>query len=395
MKVVYLTHTAKLSGAEIGLVRLIQAAAGLNAHVILPEEGPLIGALTAAGAHVEVIPLPQETVHVRREALRAQNATLARHALITGHYSTRVAKHLRLLKPDLVHTTSLKSGVYGVLAARLARTPSIWHLHDRLADDYLPAAAARVMRGLVGFTPNGIIAPSQVTLDVLRWTRPGVQTAVIPLPVPYPARPRPLRDRVNTVGMIGRITPWKGQALFLQAFAQALGKSEVRARIIGAPLFGEDEYFASLKQLAASLGLKDKVDFVGFEPDISRALQELDILVHCSILPDPLATVVLEGLASGTPVISTNAGGTAEFLVDRESALLHRRADLGDLTRCLRLLAADSALRERISVGGRLAAERFRPAQALQDMYEFYYELVGFQPAVQRQAALPTSNGDG
>ncbi len=53
-------------------------------------------------------------------------------------YTVRLARRLRSLRPDLVHTNSLKAGVYGGLAARAVGIPQVWHVRDRIAADYLP-----------------------------------------------------------------------------------------------------------------------------------------------------------------------------------------------------------------------------------------------------------------
>src|SRR5262249_46756587 len=136
LRIVFLTHVARLSGAEIGLVRFVQAAEDIHATVIVAEDGPLVGALGAAGAHAEVRPLPARA----REAGRAEIGPGPTQALAAAHlaaYVPRLAARLRALRPDIVHTISLKAGVYGSLAARLARRTVLWHLHDHLTDEYL------------------------------------------------------------------------------------------------------------------------------------------------------------------------------------------------------------------------------------------------------------------
>src|SRR5262249_22374493 len=131
LRVVFLTHVARLSGAEIGLVRFVQAAEDIQAAVIVAEDGPLGAALGAAGAHVEVRPLAAPARDVRRSEI-SPGARQARGAAHIAAYVPRLAARLRAHRPHLVHAISLKAGVYGSLAARLARRPALWHLHDHL-----------------------------------------------------------------------------------------------------------------------------------------------------------------------------------------------------------------------------------------------------------------------
>jgi hypothetical protein len=52
-------------------------------------------------------------------------------------YALIIARRLRALHPDIVHTNSLKSGVYGSIAGLLAGVAVVWHLRDNIDDDYL------------------------------------------------------------------------------------------------------------------------------------------------------------------------------------------------------------------------------------------------------------------
>ena len=90
----------------------------------------------------------------------------ARAAAIAGDVAA-LARRLRQLHPDVVHTNSLKAALYGGVAARLAGVPVVWHIRDRIATDYLPAPAVRVVRALARRLPDAIIVNSVTTRDTL------------------------------------------------------------------------------------------------------------------------------------------------------------------------------------------------------------------------------------
>jgi glycosyltransferase involved in cell wall biosynthesis len=375
LRIAYLGHVARLSGAEIALLRLLHAAGSrLDATVILAEDGELVDPLRETGAKVEVLPLAERARGLKRGELRA-GLRQAGAGVELARYVGRLRRRLRELEPDLVHTTSLKASVYGTIAARAAGLPVLWHLHDRLAADYLPRAVVPGMRLLAATAPTALVANSRLTLETVgaRFRR-GMTVAVVPNAIPYPERPVELRDEVETVAMMGRLTEWKGQHVFLEAFAAAFPDGPVCARLIGSALFGEEDYELRLREQAERLRIADRVDFAGFTSDVAGELERIDLLVHASIIPEPLGQVVLEGMAAGVPVVAADAGGPAELVRDGREGLLHRPGDAGDLAGAMRR-AADPDLRRRIASGGRERAREYAPEAVAQRWLALYREL--------------------
>ena len=299
-RVVYLDHVARLSGGEIALMRLLTHLQNVNPHVILGEDGPLAERLQQAGVSVEVLPIAPSARDLRRDSVRLGLGVAAPlSALHTLTYIARLTLRLRALRPDIVHTNSLKAGVYGSLAAKAAGVPVVWHVRDRIAEDYIPSAAVRLVRTLIRHLADGVIANSAATLQTLpadvrgdgdgggrggrrrRRRRSGNGgrgglSWVIPASVEAPTGVRTPADRralargsdPTTFGMLGRIAPWKGQDLFLRAFAAAFPAGAERAVVVGAAMFGEEGYERELRALAQSLGIAERVEFRGFREDV-------------------------------------------------------------------------------------------------------------------------------
>jgi glycosyltransferase involved in cell wall biosynthesis len=361
-----------LSGAEIGLLRFVQATHGVvSSHVVLAEDGDLVGALRDAGARVDVLALEEGARSLRRSELALGRRQLAAGGAL-GRYILALRALLRDVRPDLVHTVSLKAGVYGSTAARLGGVPVVWHLHDHLTAGYLPARAIAPMRALAGWWPSGLLVPSRSVLATVGRRRSGLLTDVLPFPVPLPEAAVEPREEVAVVGMLGRITPWKGQDVFLEAFAQAFPAGDVHARIIGNALFGETDYEQELHAQAARLGIADRVEFTGFRTDVDAELRRLDVLVHASVLPDPLPGVVLEGMGMGLPVVAADAGGNPEHVVDGVNGLLHVPGDVADLARALRRAAGPITDRAALGRAARESAHRYAPETVVEQILEFY-----------------------
>lgn len=371
-RVVYVDHTARLSGGELALLRLLPALRNVDAHVILGEDGPLVARLTQAGISVEVLPLSSRSGRLARERV-APGVELVLAAFSAGVYSLRLARRLRRLRPDLVHTNSLKSAFYAGVAARLARIPVVWHLRDRIADDYLPPLAVRTVRRVARTLPAAVVANSRTTLETLRGSQPAI-AAAIASPVPTPAAVHSVRDDRDAllVAIVGRIAPWKGQHVFLEAFARAFPAGEARAVVAGVPLFGEEAYAQDLRARARQLAIAGRVEFAGFVEDVPSLIASVDVLVHASVKPEPFGQVVVEALAGGTPVIAANAGGPAEIVTDGVDGLLYTPGDVAELADCLLRAAGDPNLRRRLSAAGRARALAFTPdriAEAIGDVY--------------------------
>jgi glycosyltransferase involved in cell wall biosynthesis len=176
--------------------------------------------------------------------------------------------------------------------------------------------------------------------------------------------------------MVGRLAPWKGQHVFLRAFAQAFPEGNAEARIVGAALFGEQQYADELLRLAGQLGIRDRVDFRGFREDVSRELAELDMLVHCSVIPEPFGMVVIEGMAAGVPVIAAGSGGPAEVISQGVDGLLVAPDDVSSLAATMRRLGDDPGLRASLSAAGRKTARIYSPENAAAGVMRVYDTLV-------------------
>jgi glycosyltransferase involved in cell wall biosynthesis len=372
LRVVYLDHTAALSGGELALLRLLPALEGVDAHVMLAENGKLVGRLEAAGVSVEVLPLAESTRGLTRRQV-GEASLLAAGAATSGLYSLQLARRLRRLKPDIVHTNSLKSALYGGVAGRLAGVPVVWHVRDRIAPDYLGARATQVVRSAARLLPTAVIANSRSTLASL-----GVDGQVIHSPVAFNAPCPRDADGPFTVGMVGRVARWKGHHIFVEAFARAFPDGAERALVIGAPLFGADDqaYEDEVQQLVARLGLNGRVVFTGFVEDIPAWLARLDVLVHASVLPEPFGQVVVEGMAAGLPVVASRAGGPAEIIEDGVDGFLVPPGDVTALADTLAYLARTPEVRTSVGARGRQSANRFNVDDIAAEVLGLYEQVV-------------------
>ena len=178
------------------------------------------------------------------------------------------------------------------------------------------------------------------------------------------------------IGIVGRLSPWKGQDVFLRAFTEAFPDGGVVARVVGASLFGEGEFEAELRRLADELGIAERVEFVGHTDDVGREFARFDVAVHASVVPEPFGQVVVEAMAAGCAVVATDGGGPAEVITDGVDGVLVPMGDVRAMAEVLRVLAGDRGLRTRLGEAASLGARRFAPDRVAVDV-ETVYRLVG------------------
>ncbi|HMK98152.1 MAG TPA: glycosyltransferase, partial [Acidimicrobiales bacterium] len=251
---------------------------------------------------------------------------------------------------------------------------------DRIASDYMPTAATKLVRLCARLLPVAVIANSKTTLATLtldRGPKRARALAAIGSPTHLAGTGRPTRAREGaevTIGMVGRIQPWKGQDVFLRAFAAAFPQGGANAVVIGGPLFGEDVFLSELEELASSLGVAERVRFTGHLEDPYTEMDNLDVLVHASVIPEPFGQVVVEGMALGLPVVAAAAGGPAEVITNGIDGMLCPPGDELALAGCLRRLAADPSLRERLGSAAARTARQFAPEAIAARVEEVYKE---------------------
>lgn len=362
----FLDHTAKMGGGEVALLNLVRRLDPTRylPIVVLFSDGPLTEKLRAAGVETHLVVLSGRVAEARKDGLGGGSLLRAKDAFATVGFLLRLARFIRRLKPDIVHTNSLKSDLLGGVAAKAAHVPVLWHVRDRIADDYLPPRVAWAFRFLARRLPDCVVANSAATLqtlstdsqasvpDCMRVVHDGTPELSaddhddsVTTDAPFPA---PL------IGLVGRIARWKGQHVFLRAAARILERfPQARFQVIGSPLFGEEDYEREIHRLAAELGIAGQVEFTGFRTDAPVLISRLDLLVHASITPEPFGQVIIEGMAAGKPVVATDDGGAREIVVPGLTGLLVPMADPKAMADAIESLLGDPGAARRMGQAGR------------------------------------------
>lgn len=254
--------------------------------------------------------------------------------------------------PDIVHVNT-SAVIVGALLGPRRRFALIWHVHEIVTT---PRPIARLMRWLP-FRADQVIAVSDAVFrnlaasraqrDRLTRLRNGIERRDAS---PKPAQP-PLR-----VCYAGRLSEWKGYRYFLEAaIAVATDRKDIEVLVAGAPLPDEQWRLEEIESQLAEHNVGDRIKLLGFNSDLPGLLDSVHVVVVPSVLPDPLPTVVLEGMRAGCTVIATNQGGAVEMIENDASGILVDPANSEAIRDAIVRIADDPSLGERL---GQAAAAR-------------------------------------
>jgi glycosyltransferase involved in cell wall biosynthesis len=207
--------------------------------------------------------------------------------------------------------------------------------HLRAAFDLVDVAIAPSRFLIEMFGRNGYPA------DRIRHSPYGMDLSWLPALRPRnPAAPL-------TFGYLGQIHPLKGVDVLVRAFVSLPPRSDVSLEIHG-DLTKQPAYSDRLRTLA---GGRSDIQFPGpFGRDrIAEVLSGIDVVVVPSMWYENTPLVIYEAFAASKPVVATNLGGMSEVVTPGVSGLLFERGDAAGLAERLRLLIADSGLRERLA----------------------------------------------
>lgn len=170
---------------------------------------------------------------------------------------------------------------------------------------------------------------------------------------------------------LGRLHPNKGFDLLIQALATV--------RDVHLWIAGEGPVHAELEQLSSSLGVAERVRFLGWRDDVAALLATADFLVSSS-RHEPLGNVVLEAWSAGLPVVATASDGPTALIDDEVSGLLvplsDTRGSVAALARAIGRVAGDAALRVRLGAAGRATYEADFTEAAVVAAYRRFFDKV-------------------
>ena len=382
-RILYLHAGAEMYGADKVLLELIK---GLDkdefeAHVILPNDGVLVGALERVGAKVKVIDYPI----LRRKYFNPKG--ILEYFGSYHRYSKQIANYAKENGITLIHnnTTAVLEGIY--LKGKL-KLPLIWHVHEIIVK---PKAISDFINFLMGCYADKIVAVSQAVANHIKQSRfikdsqveviyNGVDNAVY-----YPMMAEAVREKFGiqqdslVIGMIGRVNAWKGQGDFLEAVTPILkANPQAVAFLAGSAFQGEEWRVKELEVKIEASSVASQIKRIDYYSQPTELYNMFDIFVLPSTNPDPLPTVVLEAMACGNPIVGYRHGGVCEMIAEGTNGLLANPGQTQELSDAILELVSDRIKRNQF---GQASVKRQR-------------ELFSLDSYIKNFSKLYTSNKD-
>lgn len=284
---------------------------------------------------------------------------------------------------DLIHSNSFLSTFYSFIPSLITQKPIIWHENATMGYSgfrrtiiailslrvrYFVAASKSVRQHLLalGVNPQKIkVIYNSVDIDGFK------QKPVLDLRKKYH-----IPKSATVVGLVGQLSPWKGQIDFIQAANLVCQKDkQVYFLIIGQ--LNNSEYEQRLQDLVARKKLQRRVIFTNRIKNVVDIYSNLDILVMATTTQEPSALVLYESMAGEIPVIATNVGGNPELITQNKTGVLIPPNNPKAMSNAILNLVNNPKLRNILGRNGRkMIMENYSHRKITQLFEDTYQEVV-------------------
>lgn len=276
----------------------------------------------------------------------------------------KVVAIIRSEKIDFLHSNTAAVLVGGV-AAKVTNKKHLWHVREIIV---YPVIVRKLISFFIHHFGTTVIGVSNSVIDNLAIDQPLIRNHSVVvhngLEIEKYANGNrmKIRDEYSIgkndilVGMIGRVSHWKGQDLFLKVATNICPRYEnVTFMAVGSPFQGQeyemDKFLLAVKERM----LGEKFIIAEFRSDVKDLMAAFDIFVLPSSLPDPFPTTVLEAMATSKPIVANGHGGVVQMIEDGISGFLIPPNNDEIMTKVIIKLIKNQTMRKQI---GRHAFQR-------------------------------------
>jgi glycosyltransferase involved in cell wall biosynthesis len=280
---------------------------------------------------------------------------------------------------DIVHAHGFKADLYGYFALRNTHTPLVSTCHTWYDNNPLVTFYGIVDRRALRHFDAVVAVSAEVKQRLLKAGVPANKIHIIRNGIdlrPFNNVAPSLRSEANPdqliVGIAGRLAIEKGVDIFLRAAARVLTESPSTKFLI----IGDGPDREKLGSLVDQLNLRNSVTFFGRREDMPAAYASLDIMISSS-RQEGLPMAILEGMASGRPLIATAVGEVPAVVINNQCGVLLPPEDPILLANAILSLLQNPAERQRLGAAARKRIEEeFSAARMTADYLRIYEQAI-------------------
>ncbi len=398
MKILFYNHQGKISGAERVILLVLKR---LNRDLFEPVM--VCPATDTMAEETTKLGVPCRTINQFEARFTVRPDKLIRYFASFVQTLRQLRAVIRTEEPNIIHANSIRSGLAASAASIGMKIPVLWHLHDELGTHPI-STLIRIFAAC--FTQTSLMPVSKATGKSFRGillrffgehlhervVHNGIELEDFKFNAANRGRIRKelnLSDDEIVFGIVGQITPRKGQLELLQTFAATQKQMPSTLLVVGTPVFNRDYlYLEKLIETVKNLGIENRVRFLGARRDVAAIMQSLDALVINS-KSEALVLVAIEAMACRTPVIATDVGGTSEIITHKENGWLVSFGNKRALADALATVGSEPELRRQFAdEGEKIVASRLNAEHFINQVEDFYRQCTaGEMPAMSKNFA--------
>ena len=258
----------------------------------------------------------------------------------------RVVEITRELDYKILHAHTPRTLMIGSLAAKKLGCPLVYHVHSPVGRDSSRGIMNRLNTMMEKYSlrrVNRMICVSNSLMGYMKGLGHEIEklrvvsNGVAPI---ESAQPRTASDDTWTIGTMALFRPRKGTEVLLDAM-KILKDSGTKVKLRAVGPFETPEYEAEILQQVDRLQIGNMIEWTGFQTDVNKQLDFMDVFVLPSLYGEGLPMVVLEAMANAVPVVAADVEGIPEAVRDGVDGLIFQPANANDLADKLDLLIGD------------------------------------------------------
>jgi glycosyltransferase involved in cell wall biosynthesis len=322
IKILFISHSSYFNGAEICLLNLVENIDKdvFDPVVVFPEQGPLLDKIKSFDVRTYIVPLERWITYkfenpLKKTTLRSRTQNIMN---IIDNESI-----------DIVHTNTAVV-LEGAIAAKIKGIPHVWHIHEFLQghselNAVLPLPFVyqimfELSDRLVTVSNyskrqfQGLIDEKDITVIYN-----GIEENNLPSDKNFVRNEFKFSNNDLVAVSVGLLSEAKGYDNLLKT-AEICKDKGINVKFIwvgGSVNKTEKDFIKKTKKR----GLEEKVFYLGFRQNIPELLRSSDLMI-CFSTMEAFPLSILEAMAAGLPVITTDCGGPAESVINNETGFI-------------------------------------------------------------------------